>query len=110
MKDKIKFDFTDDEKSLINQSLTMFRNSRIAQEESTSVIDEIMLKIVDKRVELDTIDAGIVINALYKFRYSLENEEDTRENVNKLLMSMMAETDKKKLLLRKTRGNARRYY
>lgn len=110
MKDKIKLELSEPEKSLIVKALTMFRNYLTAQDRSTDSVDEIILKISDKRkVELDTFDAGIVINALNTMRYKLKNENQPRTEVNDILLKMIDETDKKKLVLRKTKGNGRRF-
>lgn len=111
MKDKIKLEINDGEKTLIIKSLTMFRNYLSAQDRSTDSVDEIILKLSDKKkVELDVFDAGIVINALNTMRYKLKNENQPRTDVNDILLKMIDETDKKKLILRKhTRGNGRRF-
>lgn len=111
MKDKMKLELCDNEKTLIIKSLTMFRNYLSAQDRSTDSVDEIILKLSDKRkVELDTFDAGIIINALNTMRYKLKNENQPRTEVNDILLKMIDETDKKKLILRKTvRGNGRRF-
>lgn len=110
MKDGMKLDLSDSEKVLIIKSLTMFRNYLTAQDRSTDSVDEIIMKMRDKRkVELDTFDAGIVINALNTMRYKLKNENQPRTDVNDILLKMIDETDKKKLILRKTRGNGRRF-
>ena len=110
MKDKLKFDLNDNEKNIILKSLTMFRNYLIAQDRSTESVDEIISKVNEKRkVELDTFDAGIVINALNTMRYKLKNENQPRTDVNDILLKMIDENDKKKLILRKTKGNERRF-
>ena len=110
MKDKIKLELCDTERKLIIASLTMFKNYLIAQDRSTDSIDEIIIKLSDKsKIELDTFDAGIVINAL-NTRYKLKSENQPRTEVNDILLKMIDETDKKKLILRKTaRGNGRRF-
>ena len=90
----------------------MLRNYLAAQERSTDSIDEIILKVSDKnKVELDTFDSKIIINALNTMRYKLKSDNQPRNEVNDILLKMIDETDsKKKLLLRKTtRGNGRRF-
>lgn len=110
MKDNVKLLLSESEKSLIIKSLTMFRNYLTAQDRSTDSVDEIILKISDKKkVELDTFDAGIVINALNTMRYKLKNENQPRTEVNDILLKMIDETDSKKKLLLRKKGNARRF-
>lgn len=111
MKDKIKFDLTDNERTLIITSLNMLRNYLVAQERSTDSVDEIILKISDKsKIELDSFDAKIIINSLNNMRYKLKSENQPRSEVNDILLKMIDETDKKKLILRKPmRGNDRRF-
>lgn len=112
MKDKIKFDLSDSERTIIIKSLNMLRNYLAAQERATNSVDEIILKVSDKnKVELDTFDSKIIINALNTMRYKLKSDNQPRNEVNDILLKMIDETDsKKKLLLRKTtRGNGRRF-
>lgn len=112
MKDKIRFDLTDNERTTIIKSLNMLRNYLSAQERSTDSIDEILLKVRDgHRVELDTFDAKIIINALNTMRYKLKSDNQPRGEVNDILLKMIDETEsKKKLILRKPmRGNGRRF-
>lgn len=111
MKDKIKFDLTDVEKSIITKSLNMLRNYLSAQERSTDSVDEILVKINSHKVELDTFDSKIVINALNNMRYKLKSNNQPRGEVNDILLKMIDETDKKKvLILRKhTRDNGRKF-
>ena len=111
MKDKIKFDLTDVEKSIITKSLNMLRNYLSAQERSTDSVDEIIVKINSHKVELDTFDSKIVINALNNMRYKLKSNNQPRGEVNDILLKMIDETDKKKvLILRKhTRDNGRKF-
>lgn len=111
MKDKIKFDLTDVEKSIITKSLNMLRNYLSAQERSTDSVDEILVKINSRKVELDIFDSKIVINALNNMRYKLKSNNQPRGEVNDILLKMIDETDKKKvLILRKhTRDNGRKF-
>ena len=99
MKDKIKFDLTDAEKSIITKSLNMLRNYLSAQERSTDSVDEIIVKINSRKVELDTFDSKIVINALNNMRYKLKSNNQPRGEVNDILLKMIDETDKKKVLI-----------
>ena len=111
MKDKIKFDLTDVEKSIITKSLNMLRNYLSVQERATDSVDEIIVKINSHKVELDTFDSKIIINALNNMRYKLKSNNQPRGEVNDILLKMIDETDKKKvLILRKhTKDNARRF-
>ena len=111
MKDKIKFDLTDGEKSIITNSLNMLRNYLSAQERPTESVDEIIIKINNHKVELDTFDSKIVINALNNMRYKLKSNNQPRGEVNDILLKMIDETDKKKvLILRKhTKDNGRQF-
>lgn len=111
MNDKIKFNLTEIEESLILKSLVLFKNNLIAQNRPTVDVDDIILRISDKhRIDLDTIDAGIVINSLSALRHKLKSENLPRTEINAILGKMVDETDsKKKLLLRKTRGNGRKF-
>ena len=79
MKDKIRFDLTDSERTIIIKSLNMLRNYLSAQERSTDSVDEIILKVSDNhKVELDTFDSKIIINALNTMRYKLKNDDFIR--------------------------------
>lgn len=111
MKDKIRFDLTDVEKSIITKSLNMLRNYLSAQERSTDSVDEILVKVNNNKVDLDSFDAKIIINALNNLRYKLKSDNQPRGEVNDILLKMIDETDKKKVLtLRKhTRDNVRRF-
>ncbi len=96
MKGKIKLELSDNEKNLIVKSLAMFRNYLTAQDRPTDSFDEIILKVNDKgKVEIDTFDVGIVINALNTVRYKLKNENQPRTEVNAILLKLIDETDKK---------------
>lgn len=97
MKDKIKFDFTDGEKSIITNSLNMLRNYLSAQERPTESVDEIIIKINNHKVELDTFDSKIVINALNNMRYKLKSNNQPRGEINNILLKMINETDKKRI-------------
>ena len=97
MKDKIKFDLSDDERTTIIKALNMLRNHLSMQEQSTIYIDELIIKINDNRkFELDIFDAKIVINALNNMRYKLKNENKPRDDVNNIILKMIDETDSKK--------------
>lgn len=111
MKDKIRFDLSDDERTTIIKALNMLRNHLSMQEQSTIYIDELIIKINDNhKFELDIFDAKIVINALNNMRYKLKNENKPRDDVNNIILKMIDETDsKKKRVLRMTMiGNVRK--
>lgn len=108
MKDNIKFEFSNDEKSLITKSLNNWRNELVSENKSTESIDEILVNIQDNKVELDYIDAKILINSLNNYRYKLKDVGLSCSNVNDVLLKIINETDKKKLQLRIWKGNARR--
>ena len=112
MKDKIKFEFDENEKGIIINSLSLLRNYLQSQERSTDSIDEILLKLSDKhKVELDTFDSKIIINALNNLRYKLKSQNQSRSDVNDILLKMIDETDKKKVLIRiPKRDNGNRRY
>lgn len=110
MKNELKFELLDEEKNIILNSLTMFRNYLSAQDRPTDSVDEIILKVNDKRkFEIDTFDAGIVINALNTMRYKLKNENRPRTEVNSILLKIIEQTDKKKLILGKSLDSDGRY-
>ncbi len=103
MKDKIKFDLTDVEKSIITKSLNMLRNYLSTQKRSTESVDEILIKVNSHKVELDSFDSKIIINALNNMRYKLKSNNQPRTDVNDIILKMIDETGKKKrLILRKS--------
>lgn len=111
MKDKIRFDLSDDERTIIIKALNMLRNHLSMQGQSTIYSDELIMKINDNhKFELDIFDAKIVINALNNMRYKLKNENKPRDDVNNIILKMIDETDsKKKRVLRMTMiGNVRK--
>lgn len=115
MKDKIRFDLTDNERTTIIKSLNLLRNYLATQERSTASVDEILLKMSDShRFELDTFDARIVINSLDIMRTKLKHENQPRGELNDILLKVIDKVDnndkKKVLILRKhTRDNGRRF-
>ena len=112
MKDKIRFDLTDNERTIIIKSLNMLRNYLSAQQRSTASVDEIIVKVSEHhKVDLDIFDAKIVANALNNMRYKLKSDNQPRSDVNDILLKVIDETDKKKVLtLRKPmRGNDSRF-
>ena len=109
MKDKYKFDLSEEEKIIIVKALNLFRNNLIAQDRPFEAIDDILLKINEKnKLELDLVDTNIIINSLNNYRHKLKSENQPRTEVNSILSKMIEETDKKKLTLRITlKDNAR---
>ena len=102
MKDKLKFDFSDDEKSLVIKALSMLRNILISQNRATIAVDEILLRLGDKnKIELDRIETNIIINALNNLRKFIKTEHQSPTDVNDVLLKLIDETDKKKVFLRK---------
>lgn len=111
MKDTIKFDFSNAEKSLIIKSITMLRNDLLSQERDVAVVDDILLKFSDSsRVELDIYEYKIVINALNNLRTSIKEQKQSPIEVSNIILRMIEENGKKKVLSRILRkDNGRRY-
>ena len=108
MKDKYKFDFTEEETVIIVKSLNLFRNNLILQNKPFEPIDDILLKLNNNhKVEFDLTYTNIVIKSLNNYRYKLKSEGQSRNEVNNILCRMIEETDKKKLVLRNTKDNVR---
>lgn len=101
MKDTIKFDFNNIEKSLIIKSMTMLRNNLLSQERDVAVVDDILLKFSDNdRVELDIYEYKIVIGALNNLRTSMKEQQQLPIEVSNIILKMIEENGKKKTLLR----------
>ena len=101
MKDKIKFDYNSDEKSIIIKSITMLRNELLSQERDVAVIDDILLKFSDgNRVELDIYEYKIVIGALNDLRTSIKEQQQSPIEVSNIILRMIDENSKKKVLSR----------
>lgn len=111
MKDKIKFDYNSDEKSIIIKSITMLRNELLSQERDVAVVDDILLKFSDgNRVELDVYEYKIVIGALNNLRTSIKEQQQSPIEVSNIILRMIDENSKKKVLSRILRkDNGRRY-
>ncbi len=113
MIDKIRYDFSMEEKSVIIKSLNLLRNYLSAQDRSTDSIDEILSKLDSHKVAFDKFELGIIINALNNYRYKLKSMNESRSDVNELLLKIIDDTEKepkKKVLSRVlTRGNGRRF-
>lgn len=98
MKDRYKFDFTEEEKVIIVKSLNLFRNNLILQNKPFELIDDILLKMTNNhKVELDLTYTNIVIKSLNNYRYKLKSEGQSRNSVNSILSRMIEETDKNKI-------------
>lgn len=98
MKDKLKFEFSDNEKSLILEALNIFRNNLALHGRTTYAIDEILIKIGDKsKVEFDRIETNIMINALNNFRFFIKLKQQSPNEVNDILLKIISETDKKSI-------------
>jgi len=110
MKDKLKFEFSDNERSLILEALNIFRNNLAFQGRTTDAIDEILIKLSDKsKVEFDRIETNIMINTLNNLRFFIKLKQQSPNEVNDILLKLIDETDKKKVFLRKpVKGNGRR--
>ena len=101
MNNKIKFDFTDAEKSIINKSLNLLRIDLSIQEKSLSIIDEILIKVNKNRVELDDMDSKIVINSLNKLKKNLKIDGNPVNEVNNIILKIINEIDKSSSFFRK---------
>ena len=102
MKDRIKLDLSDNERTIIIKALNLLRNYLKIQERSTDFIDEIILKVSDKsKLNIDTFDFKIIINALNTMRYKLKSENQPRGEVNDILLKLIDETEGKKTTIRK---------
>ena len=113
MKDKIKCEFTVEESNLIIKSLNLLRNYLSKQERTTETVDEIIIKITEYgKIEIDKYEIGIIINALNNYRYKLKSMNESRSEVNVLLLRLLDDSEKvskKKVLSRiVTRDNGRR--
>lgn len=113
MKDTIKCEFTIEESNLIIKSLNLLRNYLSKQERTTETVDEIIIKITKYgKIEIDKYEIGIIINALNNYRYKLKSMNESRSEVNELLLRLLDDSEKvskKKVLSRIiTRDNGRR--
>lgn len=113
MKDTIKCEFTVEERNLIIKSLNLLRNYLSKQERTTETVDEIIIKITEYgKIEIDKYEIGIIINALNNYRYKLKSMNESRSEVNELLLRLLDDSEKvgkKKVLSRIiTRDNGRR--
>ena len=111
MKDTIKFDYNSDEKALIIKSITMLRNELLSQERDVAVVDDILLKFSDgNRVELDVYDYKIVISALNNLRTSIKEQNQSPIEVSNIILRMIEQNGKKKVLSRILRKDDGRSY
>lgn len=113
MKDTIRYEFTLNESNLIIKSLTLLRNYLSNQDRSTESVDEIIIKLTDYgKTDMDKYELGIVINALNNYRYKLKSMNESRNDINELLLRLLDDSEKvgkKKVLIKKhTRDNGRR--
>ena len=113
MKDTIKYEFTILESNLIIKSLNLLRNYLSKQERTTETVDEIIIKITEYgKIEIDKYEIGIIINALNNYRYKLKSMNESRSEVNELLLRLLDDSEKvskKKVLSRIImRDNGRR--
>lgn len=90
----IKYDFTSKEVSLIINSLNSLRNYMSMQERATNVIDEMILKISNNKIEFDIYESKILINSLNNFRYKLKSTNESCSEVNDLLLKIINYTSK----------------
>ena len=111
MKDTIKLDFNEDERILIFKSLNILRNNLLLENRDTAVLDDILLKFSDNhKTELDKYEINIVINALNGLRTDIKNRNEYPGEVNDLILRLINENSKKKVLSRILRvDNGRRY-
>ncbi|MBO5183086.1 MAG: hypothetical protein J6B64_01680 [Bacilli bacterium] len=115
MKDGIKYEFEDTERTIIMKSLNMLRDYLTSQDRPTDSVDNLLIKVNSKsKLEVDIYDAKIIIFALNNLRLKYKNENSSREDrmeLSKVMDKLIEGTEcKKKLLLRRIpRGNGRRY-
>lgn len=94
MKDTIKCEFTIEESNLIIKSLNLLRNYLSKQERTTETVDEIIIKITEYgKIEIDKYEIGIIINALNNYRYKLKSMNESRSEVNELLLRLIDDSD-----------------
>ncbi len=106
MRDKVKLEFENNERGLIVKSLIDLRNSFSIQGESTDFVDGIMVKFSSSlKINLDKYELGIIINALNNYRHKLKDMNKSRSVVNDLLMKIINDNSKKKLLIERARGD-----
>lgn len=99
MKDKIKFEFTIDEKSEIIKSLNFLRNYLTSQNRPIESLNEIIIKVGDNgKTELDKYEIGLTINALNNYRYKLKSANLSRKEINTILLKIINITEKKELI------------
>lgn len=97
MKDKIKIEFNDNERSLILESLNNMRNQLTLEQRTTEPIDDILLKFNNEtKIEFEKNECLIVINSLNNFRNKLKNENKSPSDVNDIILRIISETDKKR--------------
>lgn len=95
MKDTIKYEFTIEESNLIIKSLNLLRNYLSKQERTTETVDEIIIKITEYgKIEIDKYEIGIIINALNNYRYKLKSMNESRSEVNELLLRLLDDSEK----------------
>lgn len=95
MKDTIKCEFTVEESNLIIKSLNLLRNYLSKQERTTETVDEIIIKITEYgKIEIDKYEIGIIINALNNYRYKLKSMNESRSEVNELLLRLLDDSEK----------------
>lgn len=111
MRDTIRYEFSYNESNLVLKSLNLLRSHLVSQEEATIVVDDIIGKLGNNKVDFDIYEMKIIIKALNNYRYKLKNMGESRTEVNDILLKMIDDTEncgKKKVLLRiLTPGNGR---
>ena len=83
---KKKIELDGEELKIMRYSLNEFRNNLLEQNKYTDAIDEVMIKLKDKR-KVDKYEIGVMINSLDKtLKDSQENSNIS--NVRKLLLKL----------------------
>ena len=81
MKDGIKYEFEDTERTIIMKSLNMLRDYLTSQDRPTDSVDNLLIKVNSKsKLEVDIYDAKIIIFALNNLRLKYKNENSSRED------------------------------
>lgn len=92
---KRKFNFNENEKSLIVKSLNLLRNYLYMQNRPTTPVDEILIKMDNHCLMVDEYENGIIINALNNFRYKLKSQNESRAEVNEVLLKIIDKSEKR---------------
>ena len=89
---------------LIFDALVSMRYYLKEENRPTDAIDEILLKISESyKVELDNLDARIIIHSLDDMRDELKEKNEPRGEINNIILKVIGETEKKTIFKEKER-------